>query len=105
MALRNLLTDRATTDDHGPVRQVAVDALGRGWPDQQTRALLTDRTITVDHGPVRQAAVHALARGWPDENTHTWLTDRAITDPNRFRPAGRDGGRALPPDSGHGVVD
>jgi hypothetical protein len=64
--LRTLLTDRATTDPDQVVRQVAVQALATGWPDEPTRTLLEHAT-TDHHETVRWAAMQALATGWPDK--------------------------------------
>ncbi|MGH3568855.1 MAG: HEAT repeat domain-containing protein, partial [Pseudonocardia sp.] len=64
-----LLHERATTNDHPAVRQVAVQALATGWPDDQTRTWLHERATTNDHPAVRQVAVQALATGWPDDQT------------------------------------
>jgi hypothetical protein len=63
-------------------RLVALGALARGWPDDDTRTLLTGRATTDNDADVRQAAVQALAQRWPDDDTRTWLTNRATTDNN-----------------------
>jgi HEAT repeat protein len=69
--LRNLLTDRATTDDNPFVRRPAVQALATGWPDETTRTLLTDRATTDKNKDVRRAALQALATDWPDDQADT----------------------------------
>lgn len=75
---RTLITDHATTDDDWQIRRSAMQALIRGWPDdERTRAILEQATTDEDW-QVRRSAMLALVRGWPDEHTRT-LLERAAT--------------------------
>jgi HEAT repeat protein/NACHT domain-containing protein len=73
------LKQRAGVDD-SDVRLVAVVALAKGWPDQQTHVVLVQR-LRIDNNPsVRRAAVQGLAAGWRDERTRAVLVERARID-------------------------
>ncbi|MDL4777585.1 NACHT domain-containing protein, partial [Actinomadura xylanilytica] len=81
---RTALRDRVANDENWAVRQAAVEAVARGWPeDSDTLAWLRDRVANDEDGAVRQAAVQAIAHGWPENpDTLSLLRDRAVNDEN-----------------------
>ena len=79
LELKTVLSVRAVNDHIAAVRRAAVEALARGWADDETRALFADCATTDGEEAVRRAAVEALAHTWPDE-TRALLADCATTD-------------------------
>ncbi|MFX4295177.1 HEAT repeat domain-containing protein [Streptomyces bohaiensis] len=65
-------------------RRKSLEALARGWADEETRALLIDRATNDPDEFTRPAALGLLARGWADEETRALLIDRATNDPDEF---------------------
>ncbi|MFI1381805.1 HEAT repeat domain-containing protein [Embleya sp. NPDC020886] len=77
----------ATSDARLMVRQAAIEAIARRWPqDPETLGLLRKLAITALHVDVRRAAVEEIARRWPgDPETLALLRQLATIDDHQSR--------------------
>ncbi|MER5637848.1 HEAT repeat domain-containing protein [Kitasatospora sp. NPDC002227] len=83
-AVRELLQDRAATDESEEVREVALYALARGLhPDAELAAFLRERAVEdADEAP-RSVALRRLPFAQPDAAaTIPFLGERAVADPS-----------------------
>lgn len=74
----------ATDDENWAVRESAITALARTWPNHpQTRPFLLDCTTSRASIGERMEALSALARYWPEHpQTRPRIRDRAVHDRN-----------------------
>ncbi len=72
--IRELYEHFAThSNDFYDTRRVALRALARTWPDDETRLLLGERAVKDEDIGARIAALEALAETWPDDQTRQLL--------------------------------
>ena len=68
------------TDELWTIRNGAIKALAKGWPDDETRHLLSEYALHGEDISLRSTILEQLAQVWPDGKTRRLLNERAVQD-------------------------
>jgi HEAT repeats len=79
-AVREVLSDRARTDEDASVRNFAIAELASVWVDNSTWNLLAEIAYKDSVWRVRQTSIRTMWRNWPTPETQKLLMSRAVDE-------------------------